>query len=364
MVESVHMTKGRPKIPLNLSDKEREILEQASRRRTKANQDVTRAKMILLSADGVTNREIARKLGLSEGTIGSWRKRFLESRLEGLIDLPRSGRPRTIGDDQVAEVIRLTLETKPENATHWSTRSMAARVGFSNERISHIWRIFGLQPHRVGSFQISTDPEFVEKVHDVAGIYLSPPQNALVLCVDEKSQIQALERSQPILPLRPGQPERHTTDYFRHGTTTLFAALNVATGEVYGQCHKRHSQNELLEFFRHLERETPGQLDLHVIMDNYATHKTERVRQWLVRHPRWHIHFIPTHSSWLNQVERFFAKITNDMIRRGNFRSVADLKAAIFEYLEKHNKDPRPFRWTATPEAILSKVENICKKLS
>lgn len=363
MVVCADMTRGRPKEPLELTDEERDVLEEAVRKRTKPNQDVVRTKVILLSASGLSNREVAAKLGVCNHTVGSWRKRFLESRLKGLIDLPKKGRPRIISDEQVAEVIRLTLETQPENATHWSTRSMAERVGFSNERVSKIWRTFGLQPHRIETFQLSTDPEFVEKVRDVAGLYLSPPQNALVLCVDEKSQIQALERSQPVLPLGPGQPERHTADYFRHGTTTLFAALDVKTGEVYGQCHKRHSQKELIEFFRHLERETPAELDLHVVMDNYATHKTERVRQWLARHPRWHIHFIPTHSSWLNQVERFFAKITNDMIRRGNFRSVEQLKDAILTYLQNHNQDPRPFKWTATPEAILSKVENICKKL-
>ena len=358
------MKTGRPKQPLILTEQERDSLVKASRRRSAGNQDVVRAKVILLCADGLANRDVAHRTGLSEHTVGTWRKRFLETRMAGLIDLPRSGRPRSIGDEKVAEIIRMTLETKPDKATHWSTRSMAAKAGCSNERVSRIWRTFGLRPHRIETFQLSTDPLFVEKVRDVAGLYLSPPQNALVLCVDEKSQIQALERSQPILPLRPGQAERHTADYFRHGTTTLFAALDVKTGEVYGQCHKRHSQNELLEFFRHLERTTPPELDLHLVMDNYATHKTERVRQWLARHPRWHIHFIPTHSSWLNQVERFFAKITNEMIRRGSFRSVVELKSSILRYLDAHNADPKPFRWTATPEAILSKVENICKKLS
>lgn len=358
------MAIGRPVKPIQLTTEEREILRKAARRRTHASQDVIRAKVILLLDKGHSNRETAAATGLCEHTIGSWRKRFMESRVAGLIDLPRSGRPRTITDEQVSEIIRLTLETKPDNDSHWSTRKMAERTGLSNERIARIWQTFGLQPHRVESFQLSTDPMFVDKVRDVAGLYMSPPQNALVLCVDEKSQIQALERSQPILPLRPGQPERMSHDYFRHGTLTLFAALDVASGKVYGQCHKRHSQDELLEFFRLLEKQTPAEIDLHLIMDNYATHKTERVRKWLARHPRWHIHFIPTHSSWLNQVERFFSKITTSMLRRSTFRSVPELKKAILSYLDAHNENPKPFRWSATPEAILEKIEGICKKLA
>ena len=240
------MKKGRPKAPLEFSDEEQATLEEIARKRQRASQDFIRARVILLSASGLANSEVAKQTGLCAHTVGTWRKRFLESRLQGLFDLPRSGRPRVISDDQVVEVIRLTLETTPKNATHWSTRSLAAKVGFSNERIAKIWKTFGLAPHRVETFQLSTDPDFVEKVKSIAGLYVSPPQNALVLCVDEKSQIQALERSQPKLPLRPGQPERHTVDYFRHGTTTLFAALDIQTGKVYGQCHKRHSQNELL----------------------------------------------------------------------------------------------------------------------
>lgn len=358
------MAIGRPVKPIQLTNEERVILQKAARRRTHANQDVVRAKVILLLDKGHSNREAAAAVGLCEHTIGTWRKRFMESRVAGLIDLPRSGRPRTITDEQVSEIIRLTLETKPDNGSHWSTRKMAERTGLSNERIARIWQTFGLQPHRVESFQLSTDPMFVDKVRDVAGLYMSPPQNALVLCVDEKSQIQALERSQPILPLRPGQPERISHDYFRHGTLTLFAALDVTSGKVYGQCHKRHSQDELLEFFRLLEKQTPADLDLHLIMDNYATHKTERVRKWLGRHPRWHIHFIPTHSSWLNQVERFFSKITTSMLRRSTFRSVPELKKAILSYLDAHNENPKPFRWSATPESILEKVEGICKKLA
>ena len=264
----------------------------------------------------------------------------------------------------IAEVMRLTLESKPKNATHWSTRRMANKVGLSHDTIARIWQTFGVQPHRSENFQLSTDPFFVEKVRDVVGLYMSPPQNALVLCLDEKSQIQALERSQPVLPMRPGQPERQTHDYYRHGTTTLFAALDVKTGELYAQCHQRHTQKQFLTFLRKIERETPGQLDVHVIMDNYATHKTAAVRTWLARHPRWHIHFIPTHSSWLNQVERFFAKITTERIRRGCFRSVTQLRRAIFEYIDEHNKDPKPFAWSATADAIISKVAALVKQLN
>jgi transposase len=282
----------------------------------------------------------------------------------GLFDLPRSGAPRTISDEKVAEVVRLTLETKPKNATHWSTRSMAARCGLSNESIHRIWKTFGLQPHRSDAFQLSTDPEFVEKVRDVVGLYVSPPQNALVLCLDEKSQIQALERSQPIFPLAPNQAERRTSDYFRHGTTSLFAALDIASGEVYARCQKRHRQSEFLIFLRQLEASTPKGLEIHAVLDNYAAHKTAKVRLWIAKHPRWHLHFIPTHSSWLNQVERFFAKITEQRIRRESFRSVQHLEQAILDYIEHHNKSPKPFKWTASAELILGKVENFCNSLS
>ncbi|WP_309380263.1 IS630 family transposase [Cerasicoccus frondis] len=257
----------------------------------------------------------------------------------------------------------LKCHPRSPNGTHWSTRKMAQRTGLSHESISQIWRTFGLQPHRSRTFQLSTDPFFVEKVKDVVGLYMSPPANALVLCVDEKSQIQALERSQPLLPMQPGAPEAMSSDYFRHGTTTLFAALNVKTGEVYAQCQKKHTQKEFLSFLRKIERETPANLDIHIVMDNYATHKTTSVKQWFARHPRWRAHFIPTHSSWLNQVERFFAKITNDQIRRGCYRSVKELKLAILKYIERHNQNPKPFYWTATAEDIIAKVAHLCAKL-
>jgi transposase len=312
----------------------------------------------------MSNASVCREVEVRPHTVGRLRKRFLKDRLHGLTDLPRSGPPRRISDEQVAEVVRLTLETKPAKATHWSTRSMAARVGISNERVARIWKAFGLQPHRSQSFQLSTDPLFVEKVRDVVGLYMSPPQNALVLCVDEKSQIQALERSQPILPLAPGRAERHTHDYLRHGTLTLFAALEIKTGEVLAQCRARHTQRDFLAFLREIEKQTPKQLDVHMVLDNYAAHKTTAVRRWIARHPRWQLHFIPTHSSWLNQVERFFAKITTEQIRRNSFRSVSHLRRCILDYIEDHNRDPKPFKWTASADIILGKVEHLCRELA
>jgi transposase len=357
------MPRGRPTTAIILTDQERSTLEAICRRAKAPQAEARRARVILDLADGLNHQQACAKAGLCAQTVGTLRKRFAKERLEGLFDLPRSGAPRTITDEQVAEVIRLTLETKPGNATHWSTRSMAAQCGLSNESISRIWRTFGLQPHRAETFQLSTDPLFVEKVRDVVGLYVSPPQNALVLCVDEKSQIQALERSQPVLPLAPGQPERHTSDYFRHGTLSLFAALDIATGEVFAQCQKRHRQQEFLAFLKQLEQATPARLDIHMVLDNYATHKTPAVRRWIARHPRWHLHFIPTHSSWLNQVERFFAKITLQQIRRGSFRSVNHLRDSILDYIGQHNQNPKPFAWTASADLILGKVEYLCKSL-
>jgi len=364
ILDNQGMPKGRPTPSIVLTPEEREQL-QAICRRTKAPQaEAMRARVILACAEGLNNCQVSQKAGLCPHTVGRLRQRFYESRLQGIFDLPRSGAPRKISDEKIAEVIRLTLETKPKHATHWSTRKMAARCGLSNERVSRIWRTFGLQPHRAESFQLSTDPLFVEKVRDVVGLYVSPPQNALVLCVDEKSQIQALERSQPILPLSPKRPERYTNDYFRHGTLSLFAALDMASGEVYAKCQKRHRQQEFLSFLKQLERETPQELDLHVVLDNYAAHKTPKVRLWIAQHPRWHLHFIPTHSSWLNQVERFFAKITEERIRRESFRSIEHLHQAITDYIQHHNKTPQPFRWTASADMILGKVQHLCKTLT
>lgn len=357
------MAAGRPTIRLSLSEEQRvELIRMVEARKT-PQAEAKRARAVLLSAEGCDDKEVGRQVGFSNATAGKWRKRYAAEGIAGLTDAPRCGPPRTIDDEKVADILRLTLETKPTKGTHWSTRTMARKAGISNERVSVIWRTFGLAPHRAETFQLSTDPHFVEKVRDVVGLYVSPPQNALVLSVDEKSQCQALERSQPILPMMCGVPERSSHDYFRHGTTTLFAALDVKTGEVFAQCKPRHRQKEFLEFLRHIERSTPSELSIHVIVDNYSTHKTKAVREWLVRHPRWQLHFIPTHSSWLNQVERFFAKITLEVIRRGSFISVAQLRAAILEYIEEHNKNASPFRWTATPEKIFEKIEKYCSKL-
>lgn len=359
------MAGGRPTIRLKLSKEQLGELQRMADARKTPQAEARRAQAVLLSAEGLDDKEVGKRVGLSNTSAGKWRKRYAQEGIGGLTDAPRSGPPRTISDEKVAEVLRLTLETKPAQGTHWSTRRMAARAGISNERVSVIWRTFGLAPHRSESFQLSTDPHFVEKVRDVVGLYMSPPSNALVLSLDEKSQCQALERAQPILPMMPGgAPERASHDYFRHGTTTLFAAMDVKTGEVFAQCKPRHRQKEFLEFLRHIERTTQPGLAIHVVVDNYATHKTTAVRQWLLRHPRWQLHFIPTHSSWLNQVERFFAKITLEVIRRGSFTSVPNLRKAIVNYIDTYNVDPKPFVWTATAERIFEKIEKFCGKLA
>lgn len=333
------------------------------RRRQAPRAEAQRAQVILLSAEGHAGKDIARQVGLSEPTVVKWRQRFLKNRSLGLSELPRSGAPRRVSDEQIESVIRQTLESTPKAATHWSTRGMAKHCGLSRQTISRIWRTFGLAPHRSENFTLSTDPCFVDKVRDVVGLYLDPPANALVLCVDEKTQIQALERSQPVLPMRPGQPERRTHDYYRHGTLSLFAALEVATGKVICSTKPKHRSVEFLAFLRQVEKNVPSGLAVHVILDNYATHKTEAVENWLHKHPRWYLHFIPTHSSWLNQVERFFAKITTQRIRRGVFRSVDELQEAIESYIANYNEAPKPFCWTATADTILGKVASLCKKL-
>jgi putative transposase len=322
-----------------------------------------RARIILACCAGDNDKQVARKLETTRETVGKWRRRFLKDRLAGLSDAYRSGRPRGISDEKVEEVITTTLECTPENATHWSTRSMAQRCGISRDSVQRIWSAFGLKPHRSESFRLSTDPFFIEKVRNVVGLYMSPPENALVFCVDEKSQIQALERSQPVLPMRPGQPERRSHDYYRHGTTSLFAALDVATGKVIGKCYPKHRHQEFLAFLKQIEKEVPEGLAIHLVMDNYATHKTPKVQSWLQKRPHWHLHFIPTHSSWLNQVERWFAKITDQLIRRGVYRSVKDLKRAIDKYIEANNKNPKPFTWTADADLILGKVAATAKGL-
>jgi transposase len=321
---------------------------------------------VLACASGLNNTQVAEQLKIAMPTVGKWRRRFVEDRLEGLVDEPRPGTPRSIDDARIEEVITRTLESKPAAATHWSTREMAKTLGLSQSAIGRIWRAFGLQPHRTDTFKLSTDPRFVDKVRDVVGLYLNPPDRAIVLCVDEKSQVQALDRTQPLLPLGPGQAERHTHDYARHGTTSLFAALNVATGELIGKCHSRHRQQEFLKFLEHIDSNVPHEPDvtIHLVMDNYGTHKTPKVRRWFQRHPQYHLHFIPTSSSWLNQVERFFAEITEKSIRRGAFTSVKALEHAIMNYLEKHNQNPKPFVWTATADTILSRIAGVCERIS
>lgn len=357
------MKRGRPKKPLEMSAEQREALEAVARQRKAGVAEVTRAKIVLACAEGRANTEVAKMFGVSQPTVGMWRERFRTAGLAGLGDLPKAGAPRTVKDEQVAGIVRRTLQTKPKSATHWSTRTMAKEAGVSHQTISRIWHAFGLQPHRQETFTLSTDPLFVEKVRDVVGLYQSPPQNAVVFCVDEKSQIQALERSQPILPMDLGRAERHTHDYFRHGTVSLLAALDVATGEVWGSCHSRHTHKEFLGFLKQIEDRTPAGLDIHAVLDNYATHKTDAVVRWLARHPRWHLHFIPTHSSWLNQVERFFAELTRKRLKRESFLSVPQLRAAIRDYLKTHNTQPRPFRWTASADLILGKVAHLCREL-
>jgi transposase len=294
--------------------------------------------------------------------VGKWRRRFAERRIDGLLDEPRPGAPRQIGDDAIAETIRLTLETTPRDATHWSLRSMARAVGFAPSTIHRIWKAFNLQPHRTETFKLSTDPLFVDKVRDIVGLYLAPPERALVLCVDEKSQIQALDRSQPLLPMRPGQIERRTHDYTRHGTLSLFAALDAATGKVIGRCYPRHRGREFLGFLREIERNLPHDLDVHLIMDNYATHNTPAIRKWFGSRPRWRVHFTPTASSWINLAERFFANITEKQIRRGVHRSTEELETAIRTYIDAVNADPKPFRWTKSADDILATIKRFCLK--
>ncbi len=347
-------------VAVELSDGERAALESLTRRRRTAQGLAQRARIVLLAADGLENKAIARDVGVSQHTAGKWRRRFSERRLDGLYDEPRPGAPRQIGDDEIAETIRLTLETTPPEATHWSLRSMARAVGHAPSTIHRIWQAFGLQPHRTETFKLSSDPLFVEKVRDIVGLYLYPPEQALVLCVDEKSQIQALDRTQPLLPMRPGQPERRSHDYTRHGTLSLFAALDVAAGRVIGRCFKRHRSSEFLRFLREIEANVPDDLDIHLIMDNYATHKTKAVRNFFAKRPRWYVHFTPTSASWLNQVERFFAGLTEKQIRRGVHRSTAELEAAIIAYIETVNTDPHPFQWTKSADDILATIKRFC----
>jgi transposase len=346
--------------PLDLTEVERaELIALASRRST-AQALAQRARIVLACAGGNRNKAVAARLGLDRQTVGKWRQRFVEQRLDGLRDEPRSGAPRTIEDARIEAVIVRTLETLPPDATHWSSRGMARASGLSVSTVQRIWRAFGLQPHRLETFKLSSDPDFVAKVRDVVGLYVSPPEHAIVLCVDEKSQIQALDRSQPLLPMRPGQPARRTHDYKRHGTTSLFAALDVVTGTVIGKCFSRHRAAEFRKFLDVIEASVPKTLDVHLVMDNYATHKTPLIRNWLVRRPRWHVHLTPTSASWLNQVERFFAALTDKKIRRGVHRNVAQLTADIAAFIAAHNAEPKPFRWTKSADDILASIERFC----
>jgi transposase len=343
-----------------LSEIERSELTGFAGRRKTGQALALRARIVLTCAEGLQSKQVAAKLGVDEATVGKWRRRFAERRLDGLYDEPRSGTPRTVEDARIEAVIVTTLESAPANATHWSSRGMAKASGLSVSTVQRIWRAFGLQPHRIETFKLSTDPDFVAKVRDVVGLYMSPPERAIVLCVDEKSQIQALDRSQPMLPMRPGQPARRSHDYKRHGTTSLFAALDIAPGAVIGKCYARHRAREFRKFLDEIEAAVPGDLDVHLVMDNYATHKTPLIRNWLAKRPRWHVHLTPTSASWLNQVERFFALITERKIRRGIYRSVVALRADILSFIERHNADPKPFRWTKSADDILRSIERFC----
>jgi transposase len=358
------MALGRPKTRLIVSPSERETLQRLSRRRKTAQALALRAEIVLRCAAGRLNWEVADELRVTRATVGKWRERFVEKRLDGLYDEPRPGTPRRVSDADIERVITRTLESTPRGATHWSTRSMAKDSGLSQATISRIWRAFALQPHRSETFKLSKDPLFVEKVRDIVGLYLNPPDRALVLCADEKSQIQALDRTQPLLPMRPGQPERRTHDYVRHGTTSLFAALDVKTGQVIGECHARHRAAEFRRFLDTIDAAVPRPLEVHLILDNYATHKTPAIQRWLVRHPRFHLHFTPTGASWLNLVERWFATLTERCIRRGTHRSTRELKRAIQEYLSVNNEAPKPFIWTKTADEILRSVAKFCTRIS
>jgi transposase len=353
---------GPAAVKIVLSERERFELETRVRRRKIARADATRAEIVLLAADGLNNCAIADEVGVSRMTVLTWRKRFAARRLDGLVDEPRCGAPRKIGDEKITEVVTKTLEAMPANATHWSTRSMAKASGLSVSTVHRIWNAFALAPHRSETFKLSTDPQFVEKVRDIVGLYLDPPERALVLCVDEKSQIQALDRSQPLLPMRPGQIERRTHDYERHGTTTLFAALDVKAGTIVGKCMPRHRAREFRKFLDEIERNVPPDLDMHVVMDNASSHKTKLIRRWFAKRPRWHVHFTPTSSSWINQVERFFALLSEQQIKRGAHRSVVELEAAITAYIKIRNAAPKPFRWTKSADDILASIERFCRR--
>ena len=351
---------ARVAVTISLSDDERAELEALSRRRKTSQGLARRARIVLAASEGLENKEIAVRLEASADTVGKWRRRYAAEGLDGLYDEPRPGAPRQIGDDAIAEAVRLTLEETPPDATHWSLRSMARASGHAPSTIHRIWRAFGLQPHRSETFKLSSDPFFVEKVRDIVGLYLAPPDRALVLCVDEKSQIQALDRSQPLLPMRPGQAERRSHDYKRHGTTSLFAALDIATGEIIGKCFPRHRAREFRKFLDLVEANVPADLDIHIVMDNYGTHKTKAIRDWFAKRPRWQAHFTPTSASWLNQVERWFGLLTDKQIRRGVHRSTKELERTILDYIDTTNQNPKPFKWTKSADDILAAIQRFC----
>lgn len=355
---------ARPLKPMTLNEAEREQLTRVAQSRSMPHGLVTRAQIVLRAAEGMPNTEIAQRLGLSRPTVGLWRQRYLEQGITGLYDEVKPGAPRSIRDEQVAALIRKTVRTKTKEGTHWTCRSIAEETRVSKSTVQRVWSAFGLQPHRQKHFKLSTDPFFVEKVRDIVGLYLNPPDKAMVLCVDEKSQIQALDRSQPILPLGLGYVEGVTHDYVRHGTTTLFAALNIASGRVLTTCKHRHRHQEFLSFLRHIDANVPKNLDVHLVVDNYCTHKHAKVRRWIAARPRYHIHYTPTSASWLNQVEIWFNIITQRAIRRGTFRSVKRLIEAIELFVSRYNAKATPFAWTATADSILNKIEKICQCIS
>ena len=356
------MRTGRPKQPLTLSEEERERLESLAHRARSQPLLARRARVVLACAEGLDNQSVARKLRASASMVGKWRARFLKTRVEGLHDEPRPGAPRKVTDAQVEKVVIQTLESTPRGQTHWSTRGLAEATGLSRMTISRIWRAFGLQPHRADTFKLSPDPLLIEKVRDIVGLYMNPPDHAIVFCVDEKSQIQALDRTQPLLPLQPGQVERGTHDYKRNGTTALFAALELKTSRVIGQLRHRHRSVEFRKFLDLIETQVPAGFDAHLIVDNYSTHKTAIIRNWFAKRPHFHIHFTPTYGSWINLVERWFAELTNKRIRRGVFRSVQDLESAIREFIEVHNEDPKPFIWTRTADQILASIARYAQR--
>lgn len=358
------MRTGRPKKPIILSDQEHEQLTSIVRSRSLPHGLVTRAQIVLMAAEGVTSNEIAKKVALSAQSVCKWRQRYLQQGILGLHDELRPGRPRSVSDEQVATLIRKTLNTKPKKGTHWTIRSMAKETELSRPTVHRVWKAFGLQPHRQRHFKLSTDPFFVEKLRDIVGLYLNPPDKAMVLCVDEKSQVQALDRTQPLLPMGLGYVEGVTHDYVRHGTTTLFAALDIATGKVLTRCKRRHRHQEYLQFLKYIDQNVPEDLDIHLVVDNYATHKHDKVKRWLAARPRYQVHYTPTYASWLNQVEIWFNIITQKAIRRGTFRSVKDLVSKIDQFVNHYNKETQPFVWTATADSILEKIKRLCQCIS